>query len=217
MTSRGVAACWGATVALLAIGVTAVVLLTEPLLRPDLGVWKYALSYYAVGPWGALQDAGFLAVGVASIALAIALRQTGLPAPWRGLCLGCLLVSGIGSVGLVVFPMGATGPMTVLGDAHQTAGTVGGVAQLVAALAFILAARRQPQWAGLFGVGLVVFALALLGAVATQIAIWRPDLGLPMGAAMRLVVMPLLLLWGIVAWQLRRLYCGPAMRSCGAR
>jgi hypothetical protein len=217
MTSRTVSACWGAAAALLAIGVNVVVLLAEPFLRPDLGVWNYALSYYAVGPWGSVQDAGFAAMGVASIALAVSLSQSGLPTPWRKISSGCLLVAGLASCGLVWFPMGSVGPITVLGDAHQTAGTVGGVAQLAAALAFILAARAQPAWSGLFVVSLVVFALALVGAVATQIAIWRPELGLPMGAAMRLVVVSLLLLWGIVAWQLRRLYCGPASRSCGAR
>jgi hypothetical protein len=217
MTGRGDSACWGATVALLGIGVAVVVLLAQPFLRPDLSVFQYALSYYAVGPWGAVQDVAFLAMGVAAIALAAALWQSRLHVPWRGLCGGCLLVAGVASVGLVWFPMGAAGPMTVLGDAHQTAGTVGGVAQLAAALAFILAARAQPAWSGLFVVASVVFALALLGAVATQIAIWRPDLDVPMGAVMRLVVVPLLLLWGIVAWRLRRLYCGPATRSCGAR
>jgi hypothetical protein len=217
MTGRGVSACWGATVALLAIGVAVVVLLAQPFLRPDLSVFQYALSYYAVGHWGAVQDVAFLAMGVASIALAAALTQTGLPAPWRGLCGGCLLVAGVASVGLVGFPMGAGGPVTVLGDAHQTAGTVGGVAQLVAALAFVLAARAQAAWSGLFVAALVVFGVASLGAVGTQIAIWRPDLDVPMGAAMRLVVVPLLLLWGIVAWRLRKMCCGPATRSCGAR
>ena len=68
-----------------------------------------------------------------------------------------LIISGVASLGLVWYPMDAPGPATILGDAHQTAGTVGGVAQLAAALAFSIAVRTDPAWSGLFMTALVMF------------------------------------------------------------
>jgi uncharacterized membrane protein len=101
--------------------------------------------------------------------------------------------------------MGASGPATLLGDTHQTAGTVGGVAQLAAALAFTIAIRADPAWSDLFRTALAMFLLAVTGAILSQVAIWWPHLGIPMGATMRLLVIPLTILWGIVALRLRRI------------
>ena len=114
-------------------------------------------------------------------------------------------VSGIASLGLVWYPIDATGPATVLGDAHQTAGTIGGVAQLTAALAFMVAVRTDPAWEGLSRIALSMFLLALTGAILSQASIWWPHLGIPMGATMRLLVIPLVVLWGVVALRLRQM------------
>ena len=95
--------------------------------------------------------------------------------------------------------------MTILGDAHQTAGTIGGVAQLAAALAFTVASRTDPPWGGLFRTALAMFLLALVGAILSQVSIWWPHLGIPMGATMRLLVVPLVVLWGLVALRLRQM------------
>jgi hypothetical protein len=103
--------------------------------------------------------------------------------------------------------MDAPGPATFLGDAHQTAGTIGGVAQLAAALAFTIAVRADPVWRGLFIPALAMVLLALLGAILSQIEIWWPHLAIPMGATMRLLVVPLTILWGLVALRLRSRTC----------
>jgi hypothetical protein len=100
--------------------------------------------------------------------------------------------------------MDAPGPATILGDAHQTAGTIGGVAQLAAALAFAIAVRGDPAWGRSFVTALAMFLLALMGAILSQIEIWWPYLGIPMGATMRLLVIPLTILWGLVAIRLFR-------------
>jgi hypothetical protein len=100
--------------------------------------------------------------------------------------------------------MDAPGPSTILGDAHQTAGTIGGVAQLAAALAFTIAVRADSAWGALFVPALAMFLLALVGALLSQVAIWWPHLGIPMGATMRLLVIPLVALWGLVALRLRQ-------------
>jgi hypothetical protein len=197
-------ACGWALVALIGVVINLVVLVATPLLRPDLNLLEKSLSYYTVGPWGELQLAAFGALGIASVALGMALRGAG-PATWwlRPIVL-LLVISGVASLGLVWYPMNAPGPATILGDAHQTAGTIGGVAQLAAALAFTISVRDKPTWSDLFLPALAMFLLALAGAMLSQGSIWWPHLGIPMGATMRALVIPLVVLWGLVALRLRR-------------
>src|SRR5215208_973862 len=192
-------ACGWAVVALIGVVVNLVVLVAAPVLRPDLNLLQKSLSYYAVGPWGVLQAVSFAALGISSIALGVALRHAGLATWWEWPIVLLLTISGIASLGLVWYPIDSPGPATLLGDAHQTAGTIGGVAQLAAALAFTAVTRAGPAWSGLFRTSLALFLLALAGAILSQVSIWWPQLGIPMGATMRLLVVPLLVLWAIVA------------------
>ena len=216
LQSRSHVACHVPGIALIGIAFNLIVLVAAPLARPDLNLFQQALSYYAIGPWGTLQAAAFTAMGIASIALALALLWSGAPTLWMHIAVPMLAIGGLGSLGLVVYPMGEPGPATMLGDAHQTAGTIGGVAQLAAALAFILAIRADPRWRGGVLPATIAFVVALLGAVLTQAAIWWPDQGIPMGAVMRLAVVPLVVLWGLVALRLRRRCLRPATRSAAA-
>jgi hypothetical protein len=213
MDSRPHVACFVPGVALIGIAFNLIVLIAAPLARPDLDLLQKALSYYAIGPWGVLQAAAFTAMGIASVALALALLWFGAPTFWMRTAEAMLVIGGLGSIGLVVYPMGEPGPATVLGDAHQSAGTIGGVAQLAAALAFVLAIRSDPRWRGAVMPAGVAFGVALLGSILTQAAIWWPELGIPMGAVMRLAVVPLVVLWGLVAFRLRRRCLRPATRS----
>jgi hypothetical protein len=196
--------CSWALVVLVGVVVNLVVLVATPVLRPDLNLLEKSLSYYAVGPWGAIQAVAFVALGIASAALGMALLGAGISSPWTWPIVLLLIMSGVASLGLVWYPMGAPGPATILGDAHQTAGTIGGVAQLAAALAFTIAIRAIPAWSDLFLTVLVMFLLAVSGAILSQVAIWWPHLGVPMGATMRLLVIPLVALWGLVALRLRQ-------------
>jgi hypothetical protein len=196
--------CGWTLVVLFGVVINLVVLIVTPVLRPDLNLLEKSLSYYAVGPWGAIQAVAFVALGIASAALGMALLGAGISSPWTWPIVLLLIMSGVASLGLVWYPMGAPGPATILGDAHQTAGTIGGVAQLAAALAFTLAIRAIPAWSGLFLTALVMFLLAVTGAILSQVAIWWPHLGVPMGATMRLLVIPLVALWGLVALRLRQ-------------
>lgn len=204
MNRRYRLACGWADVALIGIVINLVVIVATPILRPDLNLLEKSLSYYAVGPWGALQSIAFAALGIASISLGIALLRAGIISSWLWSIVILLVVSGVASLGLVWYPMDAPGPATILGDAHQTVGTIGGVAQLVAALVFTTAIRADPAWSNLFAAALVAFILAVAGALLSQAAIWWPDLGIPMGATMRLLVIPLVALWGLVALRLRQ-------------
>jgi hypothetical protein len=204
MCSRNDLARAWALVVLAGVAVNLVVLIATPVLRPDLNLLEKSLSYYAVGPWGVLQAVAFATLGISSMALGAALRST-IKSWWVWPIVLLLTLSGIASLGLVWYPIDAPGPTTIMGDAHQTAGTIGGVAQLAAALAFTLAARADPAWRELFRPALALFLLALLGAILSQVSIWWPHLGIPMGATMRLLVVPLLVLWAIVALRLRRM------------
>jgi hypothetical protein len=210
-------ACRWADIALLGVAINLVAIVVAPLLRPDLDPLRDSLSYYAVGPWAGMQTAAFAALGIASAMLALALPQSRVASPWMVATIPLLVVAGMFSLGLVLYPMGSPGPVTFLGDAHQTAGTVAGVAQLAATLAFAFAVRDHPTWRGVFRVALVASAAAVAGALLSQAAIWWPQLGIPMGATMRLLVVPLVLFWGFVAVRLRR-SCGRVpTRSGGAR
>jgi hypothetical protein len=204
MLTRKRLACGWTLVVLVGVVFNLVVLIVTPALRPDLNLLEKSLSYYAVGPWGAIQAASFLALGIASGALGLALLGARIGSNWIWLIVLLLIISGLASLGLVWYPMGAPGPATILGDAHQTAGTIGGVAQLAAALAFTIAIRADPAWGGLFRISIALFLFALIGAILSQLSIWWPHLGIPMGATMRLLVVPLVVLWGIVALRLRR-------------
>jgi hypothetical protein len=197
-------ACGWALVALIGVVINLVVLVAAPVLRPDLNLLEKSLSYYAVGPWGVIQAVAFGALGISSVALALALRGASLPPRWEWPIVLLLVISGLSGLGLVWYPMDAPGPATILGDAHQTVGTIGGVAQLAAALAFTIAIRADPTWGSLFVPALAMFLLAVLGAILSQIEIWWPQLGIPMGATMRFLVVPLTILWGLVALRLRR-------------
>ena len=204
MPSRNRLTCGWAVVALFGIVVNLVVLVAAPVLRPDLDLLEKSLSYYAVGPWGVIQAVAFVALGIASASLGIALLGARIASRWVWVIVLLLIISGVAGLGLVWYPMDAPGPATILGDAHQTVGTIGGVAQLAAALAFTLAIRADPVWSGLFLTALAIFLFALLGAILSQVAIWWPHLDIPMGATMRLLVVPLTILWGLVALRLRR-------------
>jgi hypothetical protein len=193
-----------AIVALVGGLINVVVLVAAPVLRPDLDLFQKSLSYYAIGPWGALQAIAFAALGISSVALGIALLCTGPGSWWRRPTVVLLTISAVASLALVWYPIGAPGPETILGDAHQMAGTIGGVAQLAAALVFTIAIRVDTAWRSLFLTALTMFLLALAGAILSQAAIWWPHLGIPMGATMRLLVIPLLALWGLVALRLQR-------------
>ncbi|MBA2596988.1 MAG: DUF998 domain-containing protein [Chloroflexota bacterium] len=203
MADRPRIACRLAEVALTGVATNLIVLLISPLVRPELSVLEHSLSYYAIGPWWALQTLAFAALGMASFALGMALPFIRLSTTWIAPASLLLVISGFASVALVTFPMGSAGPATMLGDSHQTAGTVGAVAQLVAALCFAIAIRRDPAWGNWFALSVVLLTISVVGALGSQAAIWWPERGIPMGATMRLVVVPLLVLWGLVAARLR--------------
>ncbi|MFM9105136.1 MAG: DUF998 domain-containing protein, partial [Chloroflexota bacterium] len=77
-----------AAAALGGILVNAAVLLAAPVVRPDVDLLRDGLSHYAVGPGAALQEAGFLALGVTCAALGVALWRRAPATRLAGALLG---------------------------------------------------------------------------------------------------------------------------------
>ncbi|HET7092679.1 MAG TPA: DUF998 domain-containing protein [Thermomicrobiales bacterium] len=191
-----------AAIGLFGIALNGVALVAAPMLRSDVDPIATGLSYYAVGPWSGIAIAAFVALGVACIAIALA-----LVAALRGsrlIALGAWLLglSGLGCIGLAAFPMGQPGPTTPIGDLHLTAGTLAVTLQLTALVALNAGFAAEPGWRALFRAGWLLGGLAAIGAALQQIAIWRPDLPMPEGVSMRLVLVPLLAWWGVIALRL---------------
>lgn len=193
-----------ATVGLVGIGLNAAALLLAPLLRPDVNLLRDGLSHYAVGPWGGVQSAAFIALGIGSLALACALWRVAGSNHWTRIAALMLGLASFNFVGLAVFPMGEGGPMTPIGDLHLTVATFAVGWQFVSVASLLLGLRAWPHEERLIRLGIVLLGLTLLGAASVQVAMWRPDLRIPEGLAMRCVIVPLLLWWALVALTIRR-------------
>ena len=192
-----------ATFGLAGVLVNAAVLLAAPLLRPEVGLVEGGLSEYAIGPWAWLQNVGFFALGVGSFAIAVALSLGTTTSSWLPIGTALLALAASACLALAAFPMGGLGPTTLLGDAHQTAGTLAVGLQMASLLATTLAFRSDPEWRPLAAMGPRLFAIALGGAFLSQAELLWPALPIPFGVVMRMVVVPVLIWWTVVAIRLR--------------
>jgi hypothetical protein len=193
-----------ATVGLLGIGVNAAALIVTPMLRPDINPLRSGLSHYAVGPWSGVQSAAFIALGIGSLTIAGALWLVSNGNLWTRIAAVMLGLASFNFAGLAVFPMGAGGPMTPVGDLHLTAGTFAIGWQFLSVGALLLGLRAWRQEEQIIRLGIALLGITLLGAASVQVAIWRPDLHIPEGLAMRVVIVPLLLWWALIALTIRR-------------
>jgi hypothetical protein len=193
-----------ATVGLLGIGLNAAALILAPILRPDISPLRDGLSHYAVGPWGGMQTAAFIALDIGSLAIAGALWLASNGNLWARSAAVMLGIASVNLVGLAVFPMGEGGPRTPIGDLHLTIGTFAVGWQCAAVGALLLGLRAWRHEEQTIRLGIVLLVVTLLGAASVQVAMWRPDFEIPVGLAMRLTIVPLLLWWTLVALAIRR-------------
>jgi hypothetical protein len=197
-----------ATIGLIGIGLNAAALILAPILRPDVNLLRDGLSHYAVGPWGGVQSAAFIALGIGSLAIAGALWLVSDGNLWARIAAAMLGLASFNFVGLAVFPMGEGGPMTPIGDLHLTVATFAVGWQFLSVGALLLGLRAWPHEEQIIRLGIALAGLTLLGAASVQVAMWRPDLRIPEGLAMRFVIVPLLLWWALVALTIRRRAAG---------
>lgn len=193
-----------ATIGLLGIGLNAAALILSPILRPDISLLRDGLSHYAVGPWGGLQSAAFVSLGIGSMAISGALWLVSDGNLWMRIAAVMLGIASFNFVGLAVFPMGEGGPMTPIGDLHLTVATFAVSWQFLSVGALLLGLRRWRHEEQIIRLGCALLGVTLLGAASVQVAMWRPDLKIPEGLAMRFVIVPLLLWWALVALTIRR-------------
>lgn len=191
------------TIGLVGVLVNLAALLVTPLLRADRNPIDHGLSEYAIGPWAEIQNVGFVALGIGSLAVALALPAAGIASRWLPVGAVLLGLAGVANVGLAVFPMVEDGPPGLFGDVHQTAGTFSVAFHLAAMLALALAFRTDPRWRPLARWALPLWLVPLIGSLLTQAELSFPDLPIPFGLVMRAVVFPVLIWWTLVAVRLR--------------
>ncbi len=143
--------------------------------RPDVNDTDL-ISAYAVGPYGWLMVAAFLALGIGALAVALGLRRAITPSWWS--LVGSLLVGlfGVGFVLAGIFPVGGCRdvecvarfesdtdvPITAAAMAHGV-GSLLGILLLSAGM-FVLARafKRDPRWQSFRRWSLVLGLAALL-------------------------------------------------------
>ena len=206
-----------ASVALVASAASGSVQAVAPLLRPDIDLIGGALSEYAVGPWGWLNSLGFVGLGVAAAASGAALLMQGIPSRWAPIGATSLLFAAFFCVATAWYPMGSPGPVSPLGDAHQSAATLAAGFYLAAMAAFALAFRVDPRWRALGSLSALLAAIGIASALITQAGIIRPELDVPFGISMRGVSVTLGVWSAIVAARLWQVEYEAMARSSAAK
>ena len=143
------------------------------LLRPDNDPITTFISYYAVGPYGFLMTAAFLALGVSALALAACLARAVTPSRWLW---GGVFLLSVYAIGMCMLGIFTTDP---IGDDSlpTTTGTVHGIAVLPTYLSIIIAALLLPQaykhdehWRMFYRTAVALGFVALSSVVALGVA-----------------------------------------------
>ncbi|MFN8592451.1 MAG: DUF998 domain-containing protein [Thermomicrobiales bacterium] len=206
-----------ALLALAGSGCSAVVQILAPLLRPDIDFVHGALSEYAVGQWGLLNSLGFVGLGIAALSIAAALLWRGVASIWAALAVASLTLAGVFSLGSAWYPMGASGPVTPIGDAHQSATTLAAASFLTAMASLLPVFHDSADWSSRVLPSAALTALGVLSALITQAQILWPQLGVPFGIAMRGVSFAIGVWTLLVAIHLWPFAQNVRSRSTGAR
>jgi hypothetical protein len=187
------------------------------LARPDVDPIAEGISAYAHGPYGVAQRAAFVALGIGSLAVSLALAHAAIPSRWIAVGVSLVVLSGVCQVLLAVYPMDAPGQWTQSGEIHWRVGPIASVAMIAAVFALAAAFRRDERWRDLVRPSVVLGGLAAGGAVATRVSQDYPELGLPVGLFMRIFVALLVIWWIVVAARLRVLGQAGAMAAATLR
>jgi hypothetical membrane protein len=153
------------------------------------GFWPASSTHYVCSPWHDLFNASVIALGLLSI-LGVILVRTAFPArSSRSVGLGLLALSGIGAIGVGVFPENVNLSSHVV--FALIAFAAGNLALVV--LGFVM--FRDTRWNGYRAYTLFS---GLIGLIALALYVSKFYAGLGVGGMERLIVAPLLL-WMIVA------------------
>jgi hypothetical protein len=166
-----------ATISLVGVGTFMVGVLLLHLLKRDLNPAQHLISEYALGSFGWIQTMDFLAVGIGTIALALALRRAvknlGRIAP--------ILIGlwGVAALLVAFVPTDGPGPITTRGQAHEAISVVGFVllisGMFVSAKKFrsdaAWSALRRPTIAWALTASATFFLMMILGGIGQRIFI----------------------------------------------
>jgi len=147
--SRGARKLEAALATVAIVGTTSFVALIAALhlLSPDFNPIERPTSEYAVGPFGYLMTAAFIALSVSTWALVFGLRRD-LAAPARSrLGLGFLGVWGIGLLVAATFPIDLDGaPQTLAGTIHSINGPLTFLCLIVGTNLVSRRFKQDPRW-----------------------------------------------------------------------
>ncbi len=174
------------------------------LLRPDVNDTS-TISAYAVGPYGWLMTAAFLALGVGALALTTGIRRATTPSRWS--LVGSVLVGlfGVGFVLAGIFPVGGCRDvgcverfesgidvqMSAAAIAHGAGALLGILLLIVGMLVLSRAFKRDRKWSSLWPWSLVLGLAALVQFVLAGEGL--------VGAVLRRTLVVTLVLWMVLS------------------
>lgn len=160
------------------------------------GPWPTSSSHYVCSPWHLVFDGSVIVLGLLTI-LGVLLVRTAFPAKSsRSVGLGLLAISGLGSMGVGLFPENVHLGLHVIFALLAFVG--GNLALLVLGFAMF----RDTRWDGYRAY--TIFS-GLVGLVALILYVAGADLGLGAGGMERLIVAPFLLWMVVVGIHLLRI------------
>jgi hypothetical protein len=169
-----------------------------------------AISTYAVGPYGALMTAAFLALGCGSWALVLSIPRILAPAARSRIGLVLLATAATGTLLSAVFrtdPPGAA--QTTTGMLHEQVGLVTFVCLVIGILLFSLRFKGDPRWPAIPRVSLALALVALVLFLFTFATNAVDGLDGWFGIAQRLFIATVLAWQLVVSNHLRSVAAGP--------
>ena len=116
-------------------------------LRPELDPVKQHISQYAIGPYGWTLTSALYALGLASVALAVGLRQSLSPSGMGRAGVILLALFGVSIVVVGIFPTNAEGaPSTTSGLVHSFAFVLACFCLIPALILLPLQFRQDDRW-----------------------------------------------------------------------
>ncbi len=204
-----------AIVALIGVAVFTVTMLALHVVQPGLSPLHEAMSYYVHGRHGWLTTLSLLALGIASLALTIALGIQN-----KHSIIGFLLL-GAWSVGIICGGIFAADPPGHWDQPPSVAGAIHGIAAMVAFAAFPAATvalvrsfRRDSQWQTLNGALTALSVAAVCSYVVFMASLTpvfvRPGPPILLGLTERILVLANLAWLVVVALRLLRIERAPS-------
>jgi len=159
-----------ATIALIGIGYSLVIVVVMHFLRPDYNPIRNTISEYAVGPYGILMSSSSVGLIIGSLAVVIGLYQ-GLSQPtrsWAGLLL--LGLSAVADIVGIIFPADLRGsPATPSGIIHGNAAVLGLLCLVSGTILVSRRFKRDEKWKPFHRTALILSLAMLLTFIVTVV------------------------------------------------